>query len=142
MEHYLIKHPFWIRLLDQIMPFWQKDDLPQIIHWATQTPSAKVIIFPVCYTTCPTHLTTATREILLSAISWQKQLPRARIVIGNYDILTGTEQRLKEELFREHGVDSSQVIWIPDPIGNSADEARKAAQAVAAQNYHLPSFSQ
>lgn len=116
-----------MRLLDKIMPLWEQRDTNVLIRLVGRP---KVIIFPVCYTTCPTHLTTATHKILLRAIEWQKQIPSAYLLISNYDVLTDLEQRFKKELLRENGVDPESVIWT-DPIANSADEGRRGAQAAA-----------
>lgn len=123
-------------LLNKIMPFWQKYNLPNYITYVIDAPSMRIILFPVCYTTCPKHLTNAMREIFMRAISWQKQLRFAEtvhILVSTYDVLTETERAFKEDLLRFYRVDDSSVIWT-EPIANSADEARKGARAVAENN--------
>lgn len=116
-----------MRFLDMVMPFWQKRD-QQVTMSIIGFP--RVVIVPVCYTATQTDLTIATRKILLRSMVWQQHIPSAYIAIGNYDILTDVERRMKERLLYEKSTDPASIIWT-DPIQNSADEMRKISQALA-----------
>ena len=119
-----------------LMPFWQRSTNEDVIRWAITRPEGRVVIFPACYTTNKkgNRLTDATEINLLMAIKWHKQTMGSYIVIGNYDYNGLPERRLKENLLRETRVDPKSILWIPQGILNSADEARKAANAVKKAN--------